>query len=99
MADETRKSGEATRRDTLLGLSAIGAALAAGAGVSPSVAQMAQGHREVRPGTPPLQGIRVIERSATLSGRLAGLLLADQGAGVFVERGASPSPGGLDDAF
>ncbi len=99
MTDETRKSGEATRRDTLLGLSAIGAALAAGTAALPARAQMAQGHREVRPGTPPLQGIRVIERSATLSGRLAGLLLADQRAEVFVERRASPSPGGLDDTF
>ncbi|MBV8916181.1 MAG: CoA transferase, partial [Acetobacteraceae bacterium] len=60
---------------------------------------MAQGHREVRPGTPPLQGVRVIERSKLLSGRLAGMLLADQGAEVFVERAAGATPGGLDDAF
>jgi hypothetical protein len=32
----------------------------------------------------PLQGVRVLERSGTLAGRLAGLLLADQGAAVFV---------------
>ena len=31
----------------------------------------------------PLQGIRVLERSNTLAIRLAGLLLADQGADVF----------------
>ena len=31
----------------------------------------------------PLQGIRVLERSNTLAVRLAGLLLADQGADVF----------------
>src|SRR5271169_5669128 len=100
MTDDTKKTGEATRREALLGLGgAIGAALAAGAGMSPAAAQMAQGHREVRPGTPPLQGLRVIERSAVLSGRLAGLLLADQGAEVFVERGAGPTSGGLDDAF
>jgi hypothetical protein len=30
-----------------------------------------------------LQGVRVLERSGTLAGRLAGLLLADQGAAVF----------------
>ena len=64
---------------------------------------MAQGHREVRPGTPPLAGVRVIERSNLLSGRLAGLLLADQGAEVFVER-AGPTPAAdqrvaLDDAY
>jgi hypothetical protein len=66
-----------TRRDVIrsIGAGALGAAF--GAGASPAPAQMAQGHREVRPGTPPLAGIRVIERSNLLSGRLAGLLLAD----------------------
>ena len=87
----------ATRRNTLRGLGA--GALVAGLGGTPAFAQMAQGHREVRPGTPPLQGVRVIERSTLLSGRLTGLLLADQGAEVFVERGSGPTPGGLDDAF
>ena len=98
----THKAGrgmEATRRDALLGLGGAALAAVAGAGASSAAAQMAQGHREVRPGTPPLLGVRVVERSATLSGRLAGLLLADQGADVFVERGASATQGGLDDAF
>ena len=41
----------------------------------------AEGHQDVRPGTPPLTSIRVIERTNLLSCRLAGLLLlADQGA-------------------
>jgi crotonobetainyl-CoA:carnitine CoA-transferase CaiB-like acyl-CoA transferase len=31
----------------------------------------------------PLQGVRVLERSGALAARLAGLLLADQGAAVF----------------
>jgi crotonobetainyl-CoA:carnitine CoA-transferase CaiB-like acyl-CoA transferase len=103
MTDDTAKGNaatgmEATRRDALLALGGvIGAALAIGA--PPAAGQMAQGHREVRPGTPPLQGLRVIERSTVLSGRLVGLLLADQGADVFVERGAGSTPGGLDDAF
>jgi crotonobetainyl-CoA:carnitine CoA-transferase CaiB-like acyl-CoA transferase len=98
MTDKTSKSRDATRREVLLGVSgAVGAAFATGA--PPAFAQMAQGHREVRPGIPPLQGVRVIERSALLSGRLTGLLLADQGAEVFVERGSGPTPGGLDDAF
>ena len=56
------KSKEATRRDVLLGLGgAVGATFTASA--SPAAAQMAQGHREVRPGVPPLLGVRVIERS------------------------------------
>ena len=99
MMEDTDRGSTPTRRDALLGLGgAVGAAMVA-TGASPAVAQMAQGHREVRPGTPPLRGVRVIERSATLSGRLAGLLLADQGAEVFVERSASAAPGALDDAF
>jgi crotonobetainyl-CoA:carnitine CoA-transferase CaiB-like acyl-CoA transferase len=59
---------------------------------------MAQGHREVRPGTPPLEGVRVIERSNLLSGRLTGLLLADQGAEVFVDRPPGVASQ-LDDEF
>src|ERR1700691_397597 len=31
----------------------------------------------------PLQGVRVLERSGALAGRLTGRLLADQGAAVF----------------
>ena len=90
-----------TRRDALRALGA--GALAAGLGGPPAMAQMAQGHREARPGTLPLADIRVIERSNLLSGRLAGLLLADQGAEVFVER-AGPTPSAdqrvaLDDAY
>ncbi len=34
----------------------------------------------------PYNGIRIIESSKTLAGRLAGLLFADQGAEVFIER-------------
>ncbi len=36
----------------------------------------------------PYNGIRIIELSKTLSGRLAGLLFADQGAEVLIERTA-----------
>jgi len=36
----------------------------------------------------PYQDIRIIEKSTTLTGRLAGLLFADQGADVFIERAA-----------
>ena len=97
---EKAKAGP-TRREAIR---AIGAgALAASLGGAPAAAQMAQGHREVRPGTPPLAGVRVIERSNLMSGRLAGLLLADQGAEVFVER-AGPTPAAdqhtaLDDGY
>src|SRR5277367_6175203 len=98
--NERAKAGP-SRRDAIRSIGA--GALAAGLGVPPAMAQMAQGHREVRPGAPPLAGIRVIERSNLLSGRLAGLLLADQGAEVYVER-AGPTPPAdqrvaLDDAY
>ena len=103
MTGDTKKAG---KHDTARGAAGLGrrhrrgTRRFLGAGVAPAAAQMAQGHREVRPGTPPLQGLRVIERSAVLSGRLAGVLLADQGAEVFVEGGsADPTPGGLDDTF
>jgi crotonobetainyl-CoA:carnitine CoA-transferase CaiB-like acyl-CoA transferase len=90
-----------TRRDALLSISA--GALSTGLGTAPAMAQMAQGHREVRPGTPPLKGVRVVERSNLLSGRLAGMLLADQGAEVFVERSGPTSSAdqgvALDDVF
>ena len=99
MTDDTDQGAKPTRRDALLGLGGVVGAAIVATSASPAVAQMAQGHREVRAGTSPLRGVRVIERSATLSGRLAGLLLADQGAEVFVERGGGSTPGGLDDAF
>ncbi len=47
----------------------------------------------------PLEGIYVIEHSASLAGRLAGLLLADQGATVVVSRqnmGTQPLDAYLD---
>jgi crotonobetainyl-CoA:carnitine CoA-transferase CaiB-like acyl-CoA transferase len=44
----------------------------------------------------PYQDIRIIERSSTLTGRLVGLLFADQGADVFVARDAHASPGEHD---
>jgi len=40
----------------------------------------------------PYEDLRIIEQSATLTGRLAGLLFADQGAEVYVERRASAAP-------
>ena len=45
----------------------------------------------------PYAGIRIIERSKTLSGRLAGLLFADQGAEVLVAREAGYKPDDLDE--
>ena len=44
----------------------------------------------------PYHGVRIIETSATLTGRLIGLLFADQGAEVFVERSAARSAGEHD---
>jgi hypothetical protein len=86
--DTPRDGG--TRRDAirLMGGGAASAVLGTLLPAGEAAAQMAQGHRDVRPGTPPLQGVRVIERSVLLSGRLAGLLFADQGAEVFVDRPA-----------
>jgi len=44
----------------------------------------------------PYTDIRIIEKSSTLTGRLIGLLFADQGAEVFVERAADAAPGEHD---
>ena len=44
----------------------------------------------------PYQDIRIIEKSTTLTGRLVGLLFADQGADVFIERPADAGPGEHD---
>ena len=44
----------------------------------------------------PYDDVRIIEKSATLTGRLIGLLFADQGAEVFVERAGVATPGGHD---
>src|SRR6187402_2273697 len=41
----------------------------------------------------PYNDIRIIEKSTTLTGRLIGLLFADQGADVFIERAADAPPG------
>ena len=40
----------------------------------------------------PYEDVRIIEKSRTLTGRLIGLLFADQGAEVFVERKAGATP-------
>jgi hypothetical protein len=45
----------------------------------------------------PYSGIRIIELSNTLAGRLAGLLFADQGAEVLVVRENSYKPDDLDE--
>ena len=45
----------------------------------------------------PFQGIRIIELSDTLTGRLAGLLFADQGAEVMVAREAGFTPDEQDE--
>lgn len=44
----------------------------------------------------PYDGVRILERSSTLTGRLAGLLFVDQGAEVFVESRTEP---GEHDAY
>ena len=47
----------------------------------------------------PYTGIRIIELSKTLSGRLAGLLFADQGAEVLIERAANFQANEHDEYF
>lgn len=44
---------------------------------------------------PPYQDVRIVEKSSTLTGRLVGLLFADQGAEVFVDR-SRDAPGEHD---
>jgi crotonobetainyl-CoA:carnitine CoA-transferase CaiB-like acyl-CoA transferase len=44
----------------------------------------------------PYQNVRIIEKSSTLTGRLIGLLFADQGAEVFIERTRDAGPGEHD---
>jgi crotonobetainyl-CoA:carnitine CoA-transferase CaiB-like acyl-CoA transferase len=44
----------------------------------------------------PYHDVRIIEKSSTLTGRLIGLLFADQGADVFIERVPQATPGGHD---
>ena len=44
----------------------------------------------------PYENVRIIEQSATLTGRLVGLLFADQGADVFVEREGGSTSGEHD---
>lgn len=44
----------------------------------------------------PYRDIRVFEKSRTLTGRLVGLLFADQGADVCIERAAAAAPGEHD---
>lgn len=47
----------------------------------------------------PYAGVRIFEKSETLAGRLTGLLFADQGAEVYVERGKGRKQGELDDTY
>lgn len=47
----------------------------------------------------PYQGVRILELSTTLAGRLAGLLFADQGAEVFIERTVDFQAGEHDEYF
>jgi len=47
----------------------------------------------------PYAGIRIVELSKTVAGRLAGLLFADQGAEVLIEREPGYEPGEHDEYF
>jgi crotonobetainyl-CoA:carnitine CoA-transferase CaiB-like acyl-CoA transferase len=88
-----------TRRDALkfIGSGTIGAALAG------NFTGLAVAEPECPPqaafGKQPYANVRVIEQSETLAGRLAGLLFADQGAEVIVERAGHAGKVKLDDAY
>ncbi len=75
-----------SRRGVLRGVGAgalgagFGALSGAGAQTVPETLAWAE------TGVPPYRGVRILEKSGTLAGRLAGLLFADQGAEVYVER-------------
>jgi crotonobetainyl-CoA:carnitine CoA-transferase CaiB-like acyl-CoA transferase len=102
MTEKTAKPGgnqaRATRRAAIrsIGMGAVGAAVTAALSQGQAVAQ---GSATAQGGQPPFQGVRIIERSKTLAGRLVGQLFADQGAEVFVERSGLSAVGGLDDAY
>jgi crotonobetainyl-CoA:carnitine CoA-transferase CaiB-like acyl-CoA transferase len=87
--------GGLTRRGALqsIGGGTLGAAL----GVGLPAAAAAQPAPQPATGKAPLGSVRVLELSQTLTGRLTGLLLADQGAEVYAERD-KPS-GQFDDAY
>jgi crotonobetainyl-CoA:carnitine CoA-transferase CaiB-like acyl-CoA transferase len=89
-----------TRRDAILSIggATLGAAVGGSLAPQPAVAQ-AQLAGPAQVGKQPYQGIRFMEKSQLLAGRLAGQMFADQGAEVFVERGTGPSSGGLDDGY
>ena len=96
----TSKAG-LTRRGALqsIGGGTLGAALGAGL---PGVAA-AQGTAAATPaagsatGQMPYKNVRIIELSQTLAGRLTGLMFADQGAEVYVERDKPSAE--FDDAY
>ena len=94
--ENAAKSG-LTRRGALqsIGGSTLGAAL--GAGVPLAASAQAAAQPAAVTGKAPLASVRVLELSQTLTGRLTGLLLADQGAEVYAERD-KPS-GQFDDAY
>ena len=96
---EKSKNGM-TRRDAIRSIGGITIGAAVTGNLAPhAAAAQAQLAGPAPVGKQPYQGIRIMEKSQLLAGRLAGQMFADQGAEVFVERGAGPSPGGLDDSY
>ncbi|HRH85791.1 MAG TPA: CoA transferase [Rubrivivax sp.] len=95
--DDTQAQSGLTRRGALqsIGGGTLGAAL--GAGLPAAQAQGMQPAAAGATGKSPYADVRVLELSQTLSGRLAGLLFADQGAEVYAVRDR-PS-GKFDDTY
>lgn len=89
--NKQKPKGQLSRRDALKSIGASSLYAAIGAGLPGlAAAQSAAPNAAAAHGNAPFASIRVLELSETLSGRLAGLLFADQGAEVYVER-AKPS--------
>jgi crotonobetainyl-CoA:carnitine CoA-transferase CaiB-like acyl-CoA transferase len=94
-----KPSLEMTRRDALrsIGTGTIAAALS---GAFAQQVSAETGCAAPGPiGKQPYATIRIVEQSETLAGRLAGLLFADQGAEVIVERAGHPGKVELDDTY
>ena len=97
----TESKSAMTRRALLrsVGMGALATGLPPLGGQESAAQSVAEQLSWAETGAAPYAGVRVFEKSATLAGRLAGQLLADQGANVFVERDPGQPSTDLDDNY